>query len=350
VQQDNSVNGKRGGKRTERMNSIAEIEKRRKSKLVVYIAGDRKRMETQIATDFFPMFHKHLTNIGTQKRIDLFLYSTGGITMAGYALVNLFREFCNEFNVIIPFKALSCATLIALGANEIIMTKMGQLSPIDPSLTHPLGPIVQLPGEPRGRIAPVSVEDVNAFVQLAKKELGLSGEDSMKKVFEVLAVKVNPLVLGAVQRGREQIEFLASELLKTHSTDETHIKQTVDTLIRERFSHNYIISRREAKEVLGLNIIEPDEELTTLIVKLFSSYNDIIMMDKPYQPEVVLGDETQKVDVFNRGIIESTNLTHVYRTKKQIKRVQVRQPGIPVPISGYEERTLQEEWMEDNDL
>ncbi len=209
MQQDNSVNEKRDGNRTKRMNWIEEIENQRKSKLVVYIAGDRKRMETQIATDFFPMFHKHLTNIGTQKRIDLFLYSTGGITMAGYALVNLFREFCDEFNVIIPFKALSCATLIALGANEIVMTKMGQLSPIDPSLPHPLGPIVQLPGETGARIAPVSVEDVYAFVQLAKEGLGLSKEDSMKKVFEELAVKVNALVLGAVQRARAQIEFLA---------------------------------------------------------------------------------------------------------------------------------------------
>lgn len=99
-----------------------------------------------------------------------------------------------------------------------------------------------------------------------------------------------------------------------------------------------------------MNIIEPDEGVTSLIIKLFSSYNDIMMLDKPYQPEVVLGDQTQKTDIFNRGIIESRNLTHVYRTKRQIKRVQVRQPGIPVPVSGYEERTLQEEWMEDNDL
>jgi ClpP class serine protease len=120
------------------MKQIEKIQEKRDSKLVVYIAGDRRGMETKIATDIFPMFHRHLAQIGTQKKIDLFLYSTGGITIAGYALVNLFREFCEEFNVIIPFKALSCATLISLGANEIVMTKMGQLSPIDPSVEHPL--------------------------------------------------------------------------------------------------------------------------------------------------------------------------------------------------------------------
>ena len=74
--------------RTDRMKLIEKIQKQRRSKLIVYIAGDRRGMETKIATDIFPMFHKHLVQIGNQKRIDLFLYSTGGITIAGYALVN----------------------------------------------------------------------------------------------------------------------------------------------------------------------------------------------------------------------------------------------------------------------
>lgn len=336
--------------RSDRMKLIEKIQKQRSSKLIVYIAGDRKGMETKIATDFFPMFHSHLTRTGAQKRIDLFLYSTGGMTIAGYALVNLFREFCEEFNVIIPFKALSCAALIALGANEIVMTKMGQLSPIDPSIQHPLAPVVQIPGQPGAKIAPVNVEDVNAFVKLAQEEIGLKEEDSMKKVLEVLASRVNPLVLGAVQRSREQIAFLASALMKHHIHDEKRIEKTVETLIRQRFSHDYIISRREAKEVLGLNIIEPGEELTTSIVDLFSIYNDIIMMDKPYHPEVVLGNNADTVGEFNRAIIESTNLTHAYRTRKEIKRVEVRQPGVPNPITGYQERVLQEEWMEDNSI
>jgi len=335
--------------RESRMKQIEKIQEKRDSKLIVYIAGDRKNMETKIATDIFPMFHSHLVQVGTQKRIDLFLYSTGGITVAGYALVNLFREFCEEFNVIIPFKALSCATLISLGANEIVMTKMGQLSPIDPSVAHPLAPVVQIPGRPAG-LAPVNVEDVNAFIELAKKEVGLKEEDSMKEVFGILASKVNPLVLGAVQRSREQIAFLASTLMKYHVKDEKHIKKSIETLTRQRFSHDYIINRREAKEVLRLNIIEPDEKLTDLIINLFNAYNDIIMMDKPYHPEVVLGEDDVKIADFNRGVIESIDLTHVFRTKKEVKRVQVTKPEIPQPVVGYQERILQEEWIEDNNI
>lgn len=335
--------------RDERMDLVSRIENERGSKVVAYIAGDRRHLETKIADDIFPMIHRHLTQIGQRNRIDLFLYSTGGITIAGYALVNLFREFCGEFNVIVPFKALSAATLIALGANEIMMTKMGQLSPIDPSVHHPLGPMVKIPGQ-KPKIAPVNVEDVNAFIDLAKQEFRLSEEESLRNVFGILASEVNPLTLGAVQRSREQIAFLASRLMRYHTQDEEHIRATVDTLIRQRFSHSYIISRREAKEELGLNITEPNAELRNLVIRLFEAYNKITMMDRPYQPELELGQADTTTSVFNRAVIESTNLTHVFRTVKEIKRVQVTPPNVPQPTVAYQERPLQEAWVEDNSL
>jgi hypothetical protein len=339
--------------RSKRVELIKAIEKERNSKLLVYITGDRRGLETRIATDVFPIFHEHLSRMGKQQKIDLFLYSTGGITIAGYALVNLIREFCQEFNVIIPFKALSCATLISLGANEIVMTPMGQLSPIDPSVHHPLAPIVQLPGQPVGQLVPVNVEDVNAFVNLAINELGLKNEESMTKIFELLATKIHPLVLGAIQRSREQIAFLATNLLKYHiKDDDKKIRKIVDIISRERFSHDYIISRREAKEVLGLNIIEPEEELLKKIISLFEVYSKMLELDTPYNPEMYLSNSGVATVEFNRAIIESIGLTHVFRTVKEIRRIDVppQPPQIPVPTVGYQERILREGWVLDNNI
>ncbi|MEM0134817.1 MAG: hypothetical protein QXU18_06255 [Thermoplasmatales archaeon] len=334
--------------RTKRMELITKIEKEQESRLLVYITGDRRGLETGIGMDVFSIFHEHLTYIGKQKRIDIFLYSPGGITIAGYALVNLIREFCEEFNVIIPFKALSCATLISLGANKIIMTPMGQLSPIDPSVQHPLGPVIQIPGSLMGQIVPVNVEDVNAFLDLARKEIGLNNEESMKKVFELLGTKVHPLALGAVQRSREQIGFLASNLLKYHIEDNKKVEEIVKILTRERFSHDYIIGRREAKEILGLNIIEPEKELLRDIIELFTAYSRILELNVPYLPEMYLSDSEFGIFDFNRALLESFNFTHVFRTKKEIRKVQVPpQPGTPIPTIGYQERILQEGWVLD---
>lgn len=336
--------------RKKRMELIRNLEEYRESKVLIYITGDRRGLETKIAMDIFPMFHEHLRNFGKQKKIDLFIYSLGGLTIAGYALVNLIREFCDEFNVIIPFKALSTATLIALGANEIIMTPMGQLSPIDPSVEHPLGPIIQIPGQARAGIAPVSVEDVNAFIDLAKKEVDLKEEDSLKRVFELLAEKIHPLVLGAVHRSREQIGFLASNLMKYHSDNDKDIDNIVAILTRERFSHSYIISRREAKENLGLNISEPDKELTEMIINLFNEYDKILQLDEPFNHETVLGTEEIGTVSCVRGIIESLGRTYVYKTNKEIRRAEIKQPGIPIPVFGYQERLLHEGWILDNKI
>lgn len=45
----------------------------------------------------------------------------------------MFREYSQKgsFSVLIPYRAHSAATVIALGADEIVMTKKAELGPID---------------------------------------------------------------------------------------------------------------------------------------------------------------------------------------------------------------------------
>lgn len=333
--------------REKRFEVLAALEKERRSRVITYITGDRQGLATRISSDVFPMIHQHLVRMGHQPRIDMFLYSPGGLTISGYALVNLIREFCDEFNVIVPFKAHSTATLICLGANEILMTKMGQLSPIDPSVQHPLGPTFNPAGQPQ--ILPVNVEDVTAFFNLAKSGASLDKEESKLKAFEILAGKVHPIVLGAVHRSREQIAFLATQLMAYHTKDPAKVKRTVDTLTRERFSHDYIISPREAKELLGLKITEPNGEVSKLVVDLFNAYNSFLELDQPYSQETVLGAEETVQATFDRAVIESAGLTHIFRSVKVVSRIQVPQgPHSPLPVTGYQERTLREQWVMDS--
>jgi hypothetical protein len=338
--------------RTERLQLIRDIETVRGSRMLVYITGDRRGLETKIATDIFPFCLNHLSQMGFQDKIDLYLYSTGGITMAGFGLVNLIREFCKSFCVIIPFKALSCATLIALGADEIIMTKMGQLSPIDPSISSPLGPHVPIPGPPGATQAiPLNVEDVISYLDLARKQLQPDEDKSlMARVFDRLSQAVHPLALGSVNRIREQISFLAKTLLSRHMTDERKIDKIVETIIRGRFSHDYLISRKEAKELLELPVADVSLELDEKIVKLYTEYDAMLELSAPYYPEMILGNADTAVGSFNRAIIESDNLTHVFRTIKEIKRVLLGPPTVPAPTIGYQERILSEGWMLDNNI
>jgi len=337
--------------REARFKTIQQIEEIRQSRVIVYVTGDRRGLETRIASDIFPFLFSHLTRVGKQNKIDLFLYSTGGINMAGYGLVQVVKEFCEKFGVIIPFKALSCATLVTLGADEVLMTEMGQLSPIDPSVEHPLGPSAVAPA-PQAvyKIVPISVEDVANYLELAKSEVGLKSEEALVRVFERLATDVRPLALGSVHRAREQIRFLARTLLSFHTPDENKIGDIVEILSRARFSHDYLISRREAKDILKLNLIDMGSDLKKAVVALFDCYREILSLDEPYMPEVFLGDADVKVGEFTRAIIESTGLTYIFRTRKEVRRVEVTQPGIPVPVVGYRERVFDERWMEDHQI
>nr|MDO8133355.1 hypothetical protein [Candidatus Njordarchaeum guaymaensis] len=201
-----------------RKNLIKEIEAERKSRVICYFLGDRQshppgevpNLATSIAQDAIRPFYEHLEALGRQDRIDLFLYSRGGDTDVPLRLVRLIREYCDCFSVLIPFRAHSAATMICLGADEIVMGKLGELSPVDPTTANVFNPIDPL--NPAGRW-PISVEDVTAYFSLARDIAKLSTEESTQGVFRALTDKINPIALGNVHRIYNLIRMLVPNLL-----------------------------------------------------------------------------------------------------------------------------------------
>jgi Serine dehydrogenase proteinase len=185
----------------ERKALLTKVEKARKSRALLYVTGDRPGQETIIHRDVFDHFVDHLDAIGITKRITLFLYTQGGDGMAAWSLFNLLRMFCDELEIIVPMKAHSAGTMMAIGADRIIMTKQATLSPIDPSINHALAP--QIVGAPPGTRAPVSVEAIKGYVSLAEDTLGDDGKQSMGNIMLDRARQVHPLVLGDTYRRRQ---------------------------------------------------------------------------------------------------------------------------------------------------
>ena len=146
--------------REERVKLLKDIEEKRESKVVVYFCGDRPIQGSQVAGDAVRPLYEHLLAIAPSPKIDtldLYLYSIGGMVQAPWRIVPMLRDFCNKLGLIIPYKAYSAATLIAMGSDVIVMGRKGELSPIDPSLMMlPAG------GEPPPQQRPVrlGIEDV----------------------------------------------------------------------------------------------------------------------------------------------------------------------------------------------
>ena len=326
---------------------IDRIQKTRQSKVVCYITGDRQRHETRIAHDCHPLIFSHLRQIGASNKVDLFLYTPGGITVAGWGLVHLIREFCKEFAVLVPYKAWSCGTLICLGADEIVMGRLGQLGPIDPSTQNPFNP--PIPGVPPApqHTLPMNVEDIASFIDLAKREIGLKGDAGLSSALENLS-KMNPyapLALGAAHRARPQIVKLATKLLQLHMGEKPkEIRRIVDVLAKQLGSHDYLIGRREAKEI-GLKAKDASADLETLMWELYSEYETMMELNNPYSPEAFLGQQQSAIGTFIRAAIESEVMTHVFRTVKQVTRVTIGPPVAPVPTPAHQEVVIEEGWI-----
>ena len=145
---------------------IKDLEKERKSKIIVYFTGDRQPFGSRIAEDAVRPLYEHLMNLDFdegRKVIDLFLYSRGGDVSVPWRIASMVREFCEEFNILAPYKAQSAATLLSLGADNIIMTKKAELGPIDPTLVKATIGEGALPQQQ------ISGEDINSFISFVKE-------------------------------------------------------------------------------------------------------------------------------------------------------------------------------------
>jgi len=208
------------------------------------------------------------------------------------------------------------------------MTKQAALGPIDPSINHPLNPMI--PNAPHVK-APVSVEAIRGYLDAAE-EMGIKDSASLTQILIDLSNKVHPLVLGQIFRSREQIRFLAKKLLKRQITDEQKTKEIIDFLCAESGSHDYTINRREARE-LGLQIENPSDKLYAQLRKLHLSYIDELKLLEPYDPYSLLGAR-QTIDyVLPRAVIESLKTgSHKFLSEGTLMKTTIQQMGPAGPI------------------
>lgn len=333
-----------------RLELIAQIEVIRNSKVLCFLTGDRRDYATRIHPEVQIMLYDHLQQFDNADKIDLLLYSTGGVTMAAWSIVNLFREFCNKFSVIVPFKAFSTATLICLGADEIVMGKLGQLGPVDPSVTTAFNP--DIPGGPPGQKLPISVEEVRSFLDFSKDKnyCELKSEDTLKDVLRQLTEHVHPLTIGSVYRAIEQIKMISTKLLKFHMTqkkDEPEIERIVADLTKNLLSHDYIINRKEAKNEIKLKVKNAEtiaEGFDKLIYNLFKDYEKEMCLTNAFNPEVFLGTNDQGRETFYRAFIESESRTDSFITEQEFSRIERIIPPTNIPQAIIQKRTIREGW------
>jgi hypothetical protein len=247
---------------------IQALEQSRGSRVIIFWLTEHARVsEAQV----IPLFDI-LSSIGTAPKIDVVLYTKGGDAEVPWRIVSLVREFASHFSVLVPYRAHSAGTMIAMGADEIVMTPLSVLGPIDPSRSHPLLP--RREGSPEAE--PISVQDMRhamKFIREATEGTPPSPE-ALAQIVTALFDKIHPLAIGAIEQSYALAKLVGTQCLGTHmnpSTDAAAIKSIVDKLCDDYKSHAYQINRSEAKKI-GMKVTDATPSDQTILMNILKFY------------------------------------------------------------------------------
>jgi len=312
-----------------RADLIKKIENERKTRVISYATSDRPPFATKIAGDIVPLLGNLLDGIGKVKKISLLLYTSGGDMLAPIRIVKLIRNHCDEFEVLVPYKAHSAGTLICLGADTIVMGKLGELTPVDPTTGHPFNPQDQ--ANPQQKLE-VSVEDLNSYLLFAKEKAEVKSEQ-MIDVYKLLVEKLHPLSIGNAYRAYRMAHLLTERLLWLHmdkEKDNEKIKKIVKEITGDITIHAYPIDRDEAAN-LGLKIEKATDEIDKSICQIYENYAEEMKLGQPFQPdELLAGKEVAEINKVG-AYLETADTSYQFTiTGKAQKIIRNNQPTVDI--------------------
>ena len=203
--------------------------------------------------------------MGHHDTIYYFIKSDGGNGQASLRIVNLLRQHCHKLVALVPHECASAATMIAIGADEILMGPTAFLTAVDTSLNHALSPV----DRDNDRVS-VSLDELNRVVRRWQEQGSKETENPYQSIFQY----VHPLVVGAVDRAESLSIMLCKELLSYHIHDSGKAMEISAALNSKYPSHSYPILINEAKSI-GLNVGAIPRPVNTLLLELNALYSEM---------------------------------------------------------------------------
>lgn len=209
------------------------------STLLCYVAGLGATVDRADTLGFVDMLH----NVRPGEQIDLLLHTPGGDVDAAEKLITLLRSAVGEegiLRVIVPDFAKSAGTLMALGANTIVMSDSSELGPIDPQVRLKDG---------NGNDMTHSVLTYLDAHRLAAKDLRDNPEDPVN---QIMFQKFDPTLIRKFSSIKDRARTFAENLLKRRGANFSKIASELMD-INTYPSHGQMIGWEAARN-MGLNI------------------------------------------------------------------------------------------------
>jgi hypothetical protein len=221
------------------------------------------------ASAFFAARHGPLRK---GQRVALMIDSGGGKAGPSYEIAMLLRRHCGGFTAVIPRHAKSAATLLALGADEIILNDHAELGPLDVQIFDPDREEVI-----SGLDEVQSLERLQAFAMRAMDQMMLLLLPRTKKKMKTLLPFVTDFVTKLTNPMFESIDVVRytqmSRLLKVAEEYGKRLLRTrygphadsIASRLVERFpEHSFPIYPDEARQI-GLKLADLTPSLTRIL-------------------------------------------------------------------------------------
>jgi hypothetical protein len=299
-----------------RVELYRRIEAIRQRPLVVFVTSSREGASGAISNHAVSELQDQLLALPDgAKALDLMIASRGGDPIAAWRIVSLIRERVDELAVLVPEAAFSAATLVALGADEIVMHPFGNLGPVDPQIA-----LQRTTGEGL-EVSQFAYQDLVAFLDFAKQRVGLTDQEQLLAVLQAFCQEVGTVPVGLALRGAQLGQVMTQRLLRTHMRGERQGAKAdaiAQVLGQDFFHHGYPLSRKEAREI-GLPLSDPSEEVRDLMWAAWRDVEDELLAREPFYPTAMIspGEESAPYRLVE-ALMESARRSAVYETTGRI--------------------------------
>jgi hypothetical protein len=247
------------------IHDIEKIERESTNKttaFVAYIAQENAPGSGLIANDV-PIIGNVLLKLGDVDSLSLLLHSPGGDGTAVEQLITICRAQCKRLRVVIPNRAKSAATMIALGADEIVMGYASELGPIDAQI-----PVI-IDGHPQYMSAQSFIDARDKLVDEYYKAIGATPPKDPQPILQMIA-SLNSSFIVECERmmdfGRDVVRKLLSTYMfkkdKDKAAKDAKINHIVEMLssVQMHLVHGRAINGRTARSDLKLNVKLPAKD------------------------------------------------------------------------------------------
>lgn len=275
---------------SERKKLYSDIEKERGRPLISFVTSTRMNATGSIASDLIPHFMRQLSALKTEEeeKIDFLIVSNGGDPTVAWRIITLIREHFNHVSVLLPDSAYSAATLLALGADDVVMHSFANLGPVDPQIEY-----VSNDGN-RDRSFSFAAEDLRHFIDFVKEDVGISDQAQLESAFEFACRELGPTQIGFAKRSSHLSLSLGEKLLRQHMDDQNEASAIAEALSKSFYHHGHPVSRSEAKDI-GLPVTDASDPERELMRQVWEDFEVEMKCREPFNPmNVVLSSKEGK--------------------------------------------------------